>query len=223
MRAWGNRPDTFVCDEPLYAHYLVVTGKDHPGAQEVIARHEPDWRKVVYRLTTFEPPGKRVFYQKHMAHHLVGRLERDWLGKLTHCFLIRRPSEVIVSYIKKNPDPLVEDLGFIQQREIFEWVRRHLGVTPPVLDSHDVLEEPRRFLGLLCDAIRVDFSDAMLSWAPGLRDTDGVWAKYWYHEVATSTGFRPNITKNELVPERLKAVYDECLIAYDALYEHRLR
>ena len=26
MRAWGNRPDTFVCDEPLYAHYLRETG-----------------------------------------------------------------------------------------------------------------------------------------------------------------------------------------------------
>jgi hypothetical protein len=28
---WGNRPDTFVIDEPFYAYYLKTTGKKHPG------------------------------------------------------------------------------------------------------------------------------------------------------------------------------------------------
>ena len=37
MRAWENRPDTFVCDEPLYSYYLRVTGLPHPGALDVIA------------------------------------------------------------------------------------------------------------------------------------------------------------------------------------------
>src|SRR5438552_2655089 len=36
MRAWGNRPDTFVVDEPFYAFYLKKTAADHPGAEEVI-------------------------------------------------------------------------------------------------------------------------------------------------------------------------------------------
>ena len=42
MRAWENREDCAVSDEPLYAHYLAHTGVDHPGADEVhVARHVP--------------------------------------------------------------------------------------------------------------------------------------------------------------------------------------
>ena len=82
MRAWGNRPDTFVSDEPLYAHYLRVTGLHHPGAAEVIRCHESDWRVVVAWLTGPVPGGKPVFYQKHMAHHLLPGIERDWLDGL---------------------------------------------------------------------------------------------------------------------------------------------
>src|SRR4051794_31943610 len=50
MRAWGNRADTVVVDEPLYACYLKTTGKKHPGAEEVIATGETDWRKVISQL-----------------------------------------------------------------------------------------------------------------------------------------------------------------------------
>src|ERR1700676_4811361 len=70
MRAWGNRPDTFVCDEPLYAHYLLKTGVPHPGADEVIGSQDNDWRQVVARLSGDVPGGKTIFYQKHMTHHL---------------------------------------------------------------------------------------------------------------------------------------------------------
>ncbi len=64
MRAWGNRADTLIVDEPFYAYYLHETGADHPGADEVISEGETDWRKVVRRLTGDIPGGKRIFYQK---------------------------------------------------------------------------------------------------------------------------------------------------------------
>ena len=51
MRAWGNRDDTVVIDEPFYAYYLKVTGIEHPGTDEVIATGETDWRKVVAHLS----------------------------------------------------------------------------------------------------------------------------------------------------------------------------
>ena len=57
MRAWGNRPDTAVIDEPFYAYYLERTGKDHPLAAEVIAAGETDWRTVVRGLTKEPVPG----------------------------------------------------------------------------------------------------------------------------------------------------------------------
>lgn len=222
MRAWGNRPDTFVCDEPLYAHYLRVTGLKHPGTAEIIAHCESDWRKVVAWLTEAAPEGKPIFYQKQMTHHLLPDIDRGWLKKVTNCFLIRHPREVITSYIAKNNDPTVEDVGFIQQAEIFDFVRTHMGI-PPILDVKDIQENPRRMLGLLCDALGVEFSEAMLSWAPGLRPTDGIWARHWYKEVETSTSFRPYKPKPDAVPDRLADVYARCLDCYVRLYEHRLK
>jgi hypothetical protein len=222
MRAWGNRPDTFVCDEPLYAHYLRVTGLAHPGAAEVIARHESDWKKVVAWLTQAAPEGKPIFYQKHMTHHLLPEIDRSWLGGVTNCFLIRHPQEVITSYIAKNNDPSVEDVGFVQQAEIYDWVHSRSGKNPPVLDAKEIQENPRRMLGLLCDALGVHFSEAMLSWAPGLRATDGIWARHWYHEVESSTSFRPYRPKPDKVPERLAKVYETCLGSYERLHAQRL-
>jgi hypothetical protein len=222
MRSWGNRPDTFVVDEPLYAHYLQATKLGHPGAEEVIAAGETDWRKAAAWLTGPIPEGKAIFYQKHMTHHLLPEMERDWLGSLTHCFLIRDPREVITSYLKKNQDPTVEDLGFIQQAEIFDWVRERSGTVPPVLEARDILNAPEPMLRQLCETLRVAFTPSMLSWEPGLRVTDGVWAKHWYPEVETSTGFRPYSPKPDPIPERLQEVYEQCLKSYEQLRTYRI-
>lgn len=223
MRAWGNRSDTFVCDEPLYAIYLRVTGLPHPGADEIVAHHESDWHKAVAWLTSAVPEGKPIFYQKHMTQHLLPEIDRGWLGSVTNCFLIRHPQEVITSYIAKNNDPTLEDVGFIQQAEIFDWVQNRTGSIPPVLDAKGIQENPRRMLGLLCDALGVEFSEVMLAWPPGLRATDGIWAKHWYKEVESSTSFRPYKSKPEPVPARLVDVYAKCLEFYERLHEHRLR
>jgi hypothetical protein len=221
MRSWGNRPDTFVCDEPLYAHYLSVTGRDHPGAAEVIEAGETDVTKVVGWLLGPVPGGKRVFYQKHMAHHLLPDVPRDWLRHVTNCFLIREPREVLTSLVKHVPDAELPDTGYAQQAEIFDLVRKWTGRTPPVVDARDVLNDPRRVLSKLCEALGVEFTEAMLSWPPGLRDTDGVWAKYWYKEVETTTTFRPYKPKDEPVPERMRGVLEECERHYQRLYAHR--
>ena len=223
MRAWGNRPDTLVIDEPFYAFYLKATGKKHPGADEVIATGETDWRKVVAHLTGPLPNGKRIFFQKQMTHHLLPELDRDWLGTATNCFLIRDPREVIASYLKKREDPALEDLGFVQQAEIFDWVCARTDAPPPVIDARDVLENPKRTLGLLCDAVGAEFSESMLSWPPGLRDTDGIWAKYWYGEVAKSTSFEPYRPLRDEVPKHLVEIHKRCRECYDRLYENRLR
>ena len=228
MRAWGNRPDTAVIDEPLYAYYLEHTGKKHPGAAEIIGQGETDWRKIAEQLTKQPVPGdKPIFFQKQMTHHLLPEIDRGWIVDLTNCFLIRDPREVILSYVKKNPDPAVEDLGFVQQCEIFEFVRANSGrrspALPPIIDSSDVLENPERTLRLFCDAIGVSFDKAMLSWPPGLRGTDGLWAKHWYDAVAKSTSFEPSKPREGNVPDSLREVYEQCVDCYDRLYEHRLR
>jgi hypothetical protein len=225
MRSWGNRPDTTVIDEPFYAYYLKATGNPHPDADEIIAQFETDWRKIVAQCGRGlgAPTDTRIVYQKQMTHHLLPEVSRDWLGQMTNCFLIRDPAEVIISYIKKNDNPSLEDLGFVQQVEIFDWVRHHVGSIPPVIDAKDVLQNPKRVLQLLCESIGVTFDSAMLSWPPGLRETDGIWAKHWYGEVATSTSFQPYQPKNEKVPGRLGEIGDRCRECYEQLYKYRLR
>jgi hypothetical protein len=222
MRAWGNRDDTVVIDEPFYAYFLKATGVQHPGADEVIATGETDWRKVVAYLTGPIPNESGVFFQKQMTHHLLPEIDREWLGAVTNCFLIRDPREVINSYIKKREDPALEDLGFVQQTELFDFVRAHTNRVPPVIDAKDVLQNPERTLRLLCEAIGVQFTKSMLSWPPGLRDTDGVWAKHWYGEVANTNSFQPYRSLNLEPPERLREIHERCRELYEQLYQHRL-
>lgn len=222
MRAWGNRPDTVVCDEPLYACFLEKTGRQHPGREEVLRRHERDWRKAAAWLTGPIPGGKRIFYQKHMAHHLLPEIEREWLAGLTHAFLIRDPREMLLSLTVNLPDATLADTGLPQQVELFDWVRARTGATPPVLDARDVLQDPRRLLTRLCEAVNVPFSEAMLSWPPGPRDTDGVWAPYWYAAVERSTGFEPYRPREGELPERFRELHSECCGHYDRLWKERL-
>jgi hypothetical protein len=223
MRSWENRPDTFVCDEPLYAHYLLATGADHPGREEVIAAHETDWRKVASWLTGPVPGGKAVFYQKHMAHHLLPGIDRGWMEALTHVFLIRHPRDVIVSYLKKNPHLGIRDTGFPQQAALFDWARGLSGRTPPVVDAADILADPRRALSLLCAAVGLPFLDTMLAWRQGPRPTDGIWAKHWYAEVERATGFAAPAPRDEPVPRGFEALLAECMELYEPLHSHRLR
>lgn len=222
MRAWGNRGDAVVVDEPFYAHYLHATRKAHPGADEVVATGETDWRKVVAYLTGPVPNGKRIFFQKQMTHHLLPEIDREWLGSVSNCFLIRDPREVIGSYVKKRDKPALEDLGFVQQVEVFDFVRGQTNKIPPVVDAKDVLHNPERMLRRLCAAVGVEFNEAMLSWPPGSRDTDGIWAKHWYGEVAKTTSFQPYRPRHYELPENLRELYEPCRDCYEKLYRHRL-
>ena len=119
MRSWENRGDCAVVDEPFYAHYLAHTGLDHPGREEIIAAGEPDWRKVAARLVGPVPQGKPIWYQKHMTHHLLPHIGREWLRGLTHVFLIRDPREVLLSYVRSRPRVTADDIGVLQQIDIF--------------------------------------------------------------------------------------------------------
>lgn len=222
MRSWGNRPDTAVCDEPLYAHYLDVTGLDHPGRDEILAHHETDPARVIETLLGPIPGGRAVFYQKQMAHHLTPHVDRGWLRQVESCFLIRDPAEMLTSLIKQVPEPTIESTGLPQQIEIFERVERETGRTPPVLDARDVLEDPRGMLEQLCARLGLRFTEAMLAWPPGPRDTDGVWAPHWYAAVEQSTGFKPYAPKTETVPARLRAVCAEAMTHYDRLHQARI-
>lgn len=223
MRSWENRGDTLVVDEPFYGHYLAITGLRHPGADEVIASQSRDWRVVAASLHAPLPAGVRVHYQKHMSHHLLPGMGREWLDGLTHAFLLRDPREMLLSLDQKLDRITVADSGLAQQVEIFDYVRAKTGTTPAVIDAHDLLANPRAMLMRLCDVLGIDFTERMLAWRPGRRDTDGVWAKYWYHAVESSTGFSRWQPREGVLAPELEAVERECRPLYDRLFAHRLK
>jgi hypothetical protein len=222
MRSWGNRPDTIVCDEPLYAHYLRHVPVDHPGRDEVMAAHDGDWQSVVRWLTEDETSGAAIFYQKHMAHHLLPQISRDWLPRLANCFLIRDPRPMLASLSARMGLPQLRDTGLPQQVEIFRMIRQQTGRVPPVIDSADVLADPRRILTRLCDAVGVEFLEAMLSWPPGRRETDGVWARYWYDAVERSSGFEAPVEKAVELDAALETLARTCQPYYEELAGFRL-
>jgi hypothetical protein len=224
MRSWENRPDTMVVDEPFYAHYLLATGIDHPGRDEVLAHQETDWRRVVESLLAPLPPGVTVFYQKQMSHHLLPHMGREWLESVTHAFLIRDPAPMLASLDEKLGKFDLGATGLPQQVEIFDQVRLTTGHVPPVVDAADLLAAPGPMLRALCAALGIPFSDRMLSWPAGRRATDGVWAKHWYDRVERSTGFEP--AEAAVVPQlhgRLAELEAQCRPLYGHLHAHRLR
>jgi hypothetical protein len=223
MRAWGNRPDCAVIDEPFYAVYLAETGLEHPGRDEIIATGETDWRRVVTQLTGPIPDGKRIWYQKHMSHHLLPEIGRDWLRQLTHCFLIRDPHEVLLSYSKKRMPESAEDLGYPQQAEIFDLVCERDEAPPVVIDARDFLRAPEGMLRAWCERLGLDFCDSMLGWPPGRRETDGVWAPHWYSTVERSAGFHPYQAREEELPAEFDDILAGCLPHYVRLHAHRLK
>ncbi len=217
MRAWGSRPDCHVVDEPFYAYYLRRTGSGHPGRAEVIASQPTDWRRVVDALTTAPlPDGASVLYQKHMAHHVLPEIDLSTMDTVRHAFLIRDPRELLLSYSKVRGEPTLDDLGLPQQVALFE---RYGG---PVLDARDVLARPETMLRALCAALGVPWDPAMLSWAPGRRETDGVWGSHWYDGVWASTGFAAYRPSSEAVPDRLLPLLERCRPYYDTMAAHRM-
>jgi hypothetical protein len=224
MRSFGARADTAVIDEPFYAFYLARTGHAHPMRAEVLASQPNDWREVVRGLLGPAPEGKRVYYQKHMTHHMLDEIGREWLREVRNAFLIRDPAAVLASYVQKRGEATLADIGVVQQRELFEREADRLGRAPPVVESFDVLKDPARVLAMLCTALGIEYSDAMLRWPAGRRVTDGVWAPAWYNAVEQSTGFGPPPAQAEIaLPGDLQRIADEARPHYAALAKHALR
>ena len=223
MRSFGSRADAFVSDEPFYGAYLQATGDPQPMADQVMESMDCDWQSVARTMTGPCPTGAPIWYQKHMAHHMVGPISHGDLPGLRHAFLIRDPERVIASYAAKRVAVRPDHLGVERQVEYFEREADRIGQAPPVVDSADILLAPSAMLERLCEALGVPWDPAMLQWHPGIRETDGIWAAHWYDAVAASTGFGEPDTKPVELEDDARRVADECRPFYERLAKHRLR
>ena len=221
MYSFAQNEAIAVIDEPLYGHYLRVTGAEHPGREDVVAAMNCDGDAVMRELLDRQArnPEPRLFI-KHMAHHLVD-LDLGFLRETCNVFLIRDPRDMLPSLAIQLPEPRLADTGFRKQWELFSGLV-DAGQSPVVLDSRELLTDPRSVLRRLCDRIGVPFTPAMLHWQAGPRPEDGVWAPHWYDAVHRSTGFAPYKAKTGF-PERLRPLLEECRPWYEKLFEHAIR
>jgi len=223
MRAFENRTDCVVADEPLYGAWLSQTGAPHPMAEDIIAAMDCDWRSVVNDLTGPIPEAASVWYQKHMTHHLLDEMvEADWLGQLEHVFLIRDPAAVVASYLAKRDCVSPEAIGIPQQVRLFELLSEWTGTPPPIIDSGEFLKAPEGHLRALCTALGLSFQSRMLHWPVGPRDSDGPWAAHWYGRVWASTGFGPAPGDPPPLTGQALDVADACQEHYQQLFQQRL-
>lgn len=224
MRAFENRDDTEVSDEPFYAAYLAATGLDHPMRADVLASQPTEWHEVARALAGAPPGGHRVWYQKHMCHHMIDGFGLDWSDHCRNVFLIRSPEEVLASYIAKRQTVTLEDIGVVRQAEIFDRVASRTGKSPPVIDAAMILAAPRLALTALCKALDLAFSERMLAWPAGRRASDGIWAPAWYDGVERSRGFAPpsSPATPKALPDHLRRVADAARPFYDRLAHFRL-
>jgi hypothetical protein len=200
----------------------VKTGINHPGRDDIIQSMETDWRKIVNNITGPPPDGASVWYQKHMCHHIHDEVELNWISNLQHCFLIRDPREVILSYSQTFEISDARMLGYHKQVELFKRLMEESRTVPPVLDAKDILDNPKGVLSALCDRLGIPFMHEMLSWPAGKRDSDGVWAEYWYTVVEASTKFSPYREREGTLTDDQKAIYDAVIPLYEQLFNYRI-
>ncbi len=221
MYAFGNRADCAVVDEPFYAAYLRMTGLDHPMRDRILAAQSREPDHVIEGLVGPNPAGKAIFYQKYMSQHMIPGIGRGWLGQVRNVFLIRHPARVIASYAARRENPMLDDIGFRQQAELYDLVSAQ-GGDPVVVDSHDIRNDPEGMLRKLCEATGIAFDPAMLRWPKGGHVADGVWARHWYGVVRNSTGFAGAQGPLPELPDDLRPVLKAALPFYERMTAARL-
>lgn len=222
MYAFAQRKDTTVVDEPLYAHYLSqqITEADHPGRQEILQSQLRDGNEVIRRvlMSTYSKP---IVFFKQMTHHLVN-INESFLSQMDNILLIRDPRAIIASYSKVIPNPTIEDIGVEQQYNLYQ----HLlsaGALRAVVDARQLLLNPAGVLRQLCERLEISYDVQMLSWPPGPRPEDGVWARHWYGRVHQSVGFQPYRERQYELSPALESLARRCSPYYEALFEDSLR
>jgi hypothetical protein len=219
LYSFAQRSDTRVVDEPLYAHYLRVSGARHPGAGDVLAAQDNNGKRVVRDLL-LGPCDRPVLFLKQMAHHLVD-LDLEFMRQAVNVILIRDPAQMLPSLTNQVPQPTLADTGLARQCELLE-IFEGWGHNPPVIDSRELLLNPRSVLEQLCAELPLEFQSGMLAWPAGPKPYDGVWAPHWYQNVHRSTTFAPYKAKREPFPSALKSLLAECSPFYERLLERAI-
>ena len=216
MRSWSSRNDTFVSDEPFYGYYLKEKKLKHPMYKEIIKYYPSTYEDVVKQINLEVPNSQKIWYQKHMSHHISNLDDISWIKKFENCILIRHPKCVINSYIKKNKLNHADELGYHQQYKIINFLK-NINKKFVVIESSELLDNPEKILSQWCSKINITFDKSMLKWEKGNHPNDGIWWKHWYDNVINTNKFSRNITKDVSIQKKYKIIYKDCMFFYNKI------
>eukprot|EP00041_Stephanoeca_diplocostata_P017580 m.357062 g.357062 ORF g.357062 m.357062 type:complete len:265 (-) comp20755_c0_seq27:3160-3954(-) len=196
MYSFGNRKDTLVVDEPLYAHFLKkypTLFRDARERNDVMKTQSSDWNEVVEKvLRQPMPTGKTVLFIKHMAKQMFFDEDHSFIfdSDAINVLLLRDPVEQLTSWHRTKYDRTIEETGVTHQFQLYSALKRQ-GVNPVVVDSRHIQSDPQGVLSELCNQCNIPFDENMLEWPAGPRKEDGAWAYYYYTDVHKSTKLHP--------------------------------
>ena len=170
---------------------------------------------------------KGPVFSKDFPHYIDHMWNDEMLSHFTHSFLIRNPAMTITSMYDKWPDFHEKEVGFAEQRALFEKIMDKTGSPPPVIDSDDLLENPAGIVETWCNAVGLPFIESALSWEPGARDEVSWWDGGSFHaNLRNSDGLKPQPRKSYInideAPARVQDVYERVLPHYEFMHKYRL-
>lgn len=258
-RAFLQREEEFYClHEPFGDEYYFGPHRQSPRYKN---GNLP--KDVKLTTATFESicdeifakrSGKRVFV-KDMAYHVFYRLKDRKLPmeKMINTFLIRDPQKAVPSMYKcsisastgwGNFDP--SEMGYIEQKGLFDYVSYRCKQTPIVINSQDLVKNPRAVLQKYCELVGVEFKESMSYWQPKKIDKFSKWtgwhecvAKFklklsllinficsLHSNVEQSTGFSDVQSHNKdlsVFPQIIHKTIDDNLPIYDYLNKYAIK
>ena len=176
--------------------------------------------------------GKGPVFIKDFPHYVDHLWDDGFLhgceDLFTHAFLIRDRAKTITSMYDKWPDFHEAEVGFPEQRRLYDRLTQMYGAPPPVIDSDDLLEDPHGMVEKFCDAVGIPFLPDALSWEPGARDEVSWWDSGVFHSnLRNSDGLKPQARRAyvdiQAAPKRVRDVHAKMEPHYWHLYERRLR
>ena len=170
---------------------------------------------------------KGPVFIKDFPHYINHMWDEEFLSHFTHAFLIRDPAKTISSMFNKWPDFDEGEVGFPEQRALFDLLWALNRKQPAVIDSDDLLEKPAEMVKAFCDAVDIPFIEDALTWQAGGDPSEHSWwdGGSFHHNLANSTGLAPQGRKYVEVsdaPLRVQQVHRRMKPHYDRLHQHRI-
>ncbi|MEQ8652664.1 MAG: hypothetical protein RIC87_09405 [Kiloniellales bacterium] len=171
---------------------------------------------------------ERPVFSKDMPQYTDHLWDEAFLGRFCHSFLIRHPAKVLSSCARNWDHFVPKEIGFDDQRRLFDRLAERDGRAPPVIDSDDLLTDPQGIVAAWCDALGIRFIPEALSWEPGARD-EVLWydkEQIWHDTLKKSDGLKPQKTRPADIsktPDWVQAMYRDFLPHYEHLHKYRIR